>query len=346
MSSNDFIFDASVRHQIFVQRYAGGQVKDMLKYLSEMLSSLEVRLARAETLSQAQKLSVELREMRQLIDDTMAKMSAGLLSNVSDLAEYEAEFAVKTISLAATVEATLPQSELLRALVTTRPMELQVGKAVQSLTLEGAVRTYSQKKTAELVRVIQTGFINGDPVGELSRQVRSTVKRQKQQADALVRTAIHHISGEARRETHIANSDILKGEEWVAVLDDRTTIGCAALDGRVFNFNEGPTIPRHWNCRSDRVPVLQDRFQVDGLVGTRASKGSEFTGQISAKRTYSGWIREQSASFQDTVLGPERAKLLRNGGLSLDKFTDDSGVQYTLAELRTLEPLAFERAGI
>jgi SPP1 gp7 family putative phage head morphogenesis protein len=346
MSANDFVFDASVKHQIFVQRYAGGQVKDLLKYLTELVRDVEVKLARAESLSQAQKLSTELRDIRELIDDALRKISSGVLSNIVDFAEYEAEFAVKTISLAATVEATLPQSELLRALVTTRPMVLHSGKATQELTIDSAVRTFSQRKSAELLRVIQTGFINGDPVAVLTKRVKDVSKRQASQAESLVRTSIQHISGEARKETHIANNDILQGEEWVAVLDDRTTIGCAALDGSIFNFNEGPTTPRHWRCRSTRVPVLQEKFRVPGLEGTRASKGSDFTGQISAKRTYSGWLRDQSESFQITVLGAERQKLFKAGGLSLDKFTDDVGVQYTLDELRLLEPVAFERAGI
>ena len=342
MSANDFLLDAGIRHQIFVQRYAGGQVKELLGYLRDMVADVERKLLEAETLSEAQRLTTQLREIQNVIDDGLERMNRGLLDSVSDLAEYEAEFAVKTLNTASTIDAVLPQSELLRALVTTTPMSLQVGNARQELTIEQAAQTYSRKKSGELRRIIQTGFVEGATVQDLTRQVQRVAKRQRSQAEALVRTSIKHISSEARRETHLANSDILKGEEYVAVLDNRTTIGCAALDGKIFRFNEGPQTPRHWNCRSERIPVLDDRFQEGGLVGTRSS----LDGPISAKRTYGGWLRDQSATFQDEVLGSERGKLFRQGGLSIENFSDDMGRQYSLDELRLLEPVAFERAGI
>ena len=346
MSANDFLLDAGIRHQIFVQRYAGGQVRELLGYLRNMVSDVERKLLEAQTLSEAQRLTTQLREIQSVIDDGLERMNRGLLDSVSDLAEYEAEFAVKTLNTASTVDAVLPQSELLRALVTNTPMGLQVGNAKQELTIEQAAQTYSRKKSGELRRIIQTGFVEGATVQDLTSQVRRVAKRQRSQAEALVRTSINHISSEARRETHMANADILKGEEFVAVLDNRTTIGCAALDGKIFPFNRGPQTPRHWNCRSVRVPALDDRFQEGGLVGSRASKGSSFTGQVSAKRTYGGWLKDQSATFQDEVLGSDRGKLFRQGGLSIESFSDDMGRQYSLDELRLLGPVAFERAGI
>ena len=35
MSANDYLLDAGIKHQIYVQRYAGGQVKDLVKYLDD-----------------------------------------------------------------------------------------------------------------------------------------------------------------------------------------------------------------------------------------------------------------------------------------------------------------------
>lgn len=342
MPANDFLLDAGVRHQIFVQRYAGGQVKELLQYLRDMIADVERKLLQAQNLSEAQKLTTQLRQIQRIIDDGMEKLSTGLVTNVSALAEYEAEFAVKTLNAAATVGAVLPESELLRALVTNTPMQLQVGNAVQELTVQQAAATYSRKKSSELRRVIQTGFVEGATTQDLTRRVMQVAKRQQAQAEALVRTSINHIASEARRETHLANTDILSGEEFVAVLDDRTTIGCAALDGKIFPFNRGPSTPRHWNCRSVRVPVLAPKFREGGLEGMRASKD----GPVPASRTYGGWLRDQSAEFQDTVLGKERAKLFRTGGLSLEKFTDDMGKQYSLEQLKLLEPVAFQRSGL
>jgi len=172
--------------------------------------------------------------------------------------------------------------------------------------------------------------------------VRSISKRQKRQADALVRTITNHISSEARTATHQQNPRVVTGEKWVAVLDNRTTIGCAALDGKVYGFGKGPSVPRHWNCRSARVPEINPKFAQPDLDGERAS---EF-GPVSGGTKYSTWFGKQSKSFQESVLGAERAQLYRNGGLKIDQFTDDLGVTYTLDELRKLEPQAFEQAGL
>jgi hypothetical protein len=130
-----------------------------------------------------------------------------------------------------------------------------------------------------------------------------------------------------------ANDDILKGEEWVAVLDSRTTIGCATLDGKILGFNEPPFTPRHWGCRSVRVPVLNDEFQEGGLEGTRAS----IQGPVSAKRTYSGWLKDQSPEFQDQMLGKERGKLFRSGKIKLDQFVDENYNPVSLEQLRVLD---------
>ena len=85
------------------------------------------------------------------------------------------------------------------------------------------------------------------------------------------------------------------------------------------------------NCRSVRVPNIKDKFRVGG-VGERAS----IDGPVPADLTYSSWLKRQPKSFQDDMLGPERAKLFRDGKITLDKFVDDRGLLLTLDELKVL----------
>jgi hypothetical protein len=83
---------------------------------------------------------------------------------------------------------------------------------------------------------------------------------------------------------------------------------------------------------------------------TQSSKGSDGPKQVSADLTYYEWLKSQSKAFQDEALGPTRAKLFRDGGLSAERFAqlqlDRQFKPITLAKLKELEPLAFERAGI
>jgi SPP1 gp7 family putative phage head morphogenesis protein len=337
MSANDYLLDAGIKHQIYVQRYAGGQVKDLVKYLDDAQAEILRQLKTVKSLAESRTLNRKLNRIVQLQQEGLTKLSAELTAKTMDFAEYEADFAVRTMNTAAAAAVTLPASEQLRALVTQRPMQLAIsgkaGSTVQNLTLDQAARQFAGDKASEIRRVIQTGVVEGSTVQSLTRDIVSVTNRHKRQAETLVRTSVNHISSEARSAVNQANDDILKGEEWVAVLDSRTTIGCATLDGKILGFNEPPFTPRHWGCRSVRVPVLNDEFQEGGLEGTRAS----IQGPVSAKRTYSGWLKDQSPEFQDQMLGKERGKLFRSGKIKLDQFVDENYNPVSLEQLRVLD---------
>ena len=73
--------------------------------------------------------------------------------------------------------------------------------------------------------------------------------------------------------------------------------------------------------------------------GQRAS----MDGQVPADTTYSQWLSRQSAARQDQVLGPERGRLYREGGMKMEDFYTDRGVWLTIEQLRERDAAAFER---
>ena len=74
------------------------------------------------------------------------------------------------------------------------------------------------------------------------------------------------------------------------------------------------------------------------------------SGWVSADETYYGWLKKQPADVQNSIIGPERGQLLRNGGLSSDRFADlQLGANFkplSMDEMRKLEPTAFTQAGL
>lgn len=50
--------------------------------------------------------------------------------------------------------------------------------------------------------------------------------------------------------------------------------------------------------------------------------------------------------MQKDILGEARYKPFSKGGLELDKFVDERGVEYTLDQLRQSNALAFKKAGL
>lgn len=136
----------------------------------------------------------------------------------------------------------------------------------------------------------------------------------RNQTDTLSRTLVSGISSGAYDLYILENSSFFEGEEFVAILDSRTTAICRSLDGNIYAAGEGPRLPIHWGERSRLVP----------LVSGGGETGSPSFGE---------WLLGLSALEQDEVLGPERADLFRRDELSLDRFVDDLGRELTLDEL-------------
>ena len=204
----------------------------------------------------------------------------------------------------------------------------------------------------------------------------------RRHAAAITRTAVNGIANHAKRLYYTENSDVFDFEIYVATLDSRTTHICMSLDGNKYKLGEGPIPPVHFQCRSMRVAVVTPEvvgkrpireFTKQGLVRDysrqnglkvqskrvnlpRGHKGAfdsfarkrmrELTGRAPAKTTYQEFLTRQSVEFQNDVLGVARGKLFRNGGLTLDKFVDQSGKVFTLEQLQAAHAAAFKAAGV
>lgn len=121
-------------------------------------------------------------------------------------------------------------------------------------------------------------------------------------------------------------------------------------DGKTMQKNYRPKPPFHVGCRTTTTAELDARYKLGDSRSTRASKGDEGGKQVGAKSTYYGWLKQQSAAFQDATVGTTRGKLLRNGGLTSQEFArlnvNDKFQALTLEEMRAKDPEAFESAGL
>jgi SPP1 gp7 family putative phage head morphogenesis protein len=165
-------------------------------------------------------------------------------------------------------------------------------------------------------------------------------------AEAIVRTSVQHAASVARQQTWEQNSGVVKAVRWVSTLDGRTSSICRSLDNKVFPLDAGPRPPIHIRCRSTTVAELDGRFDFLKEGATRSSLG----GTEKADTSYYGWLKKQPVAFQNEVLGINRAKLLRDGGLTAERFAElNLGKNFkplTLAQMKRLEPQAFEKASL
>ena len=339
MSANGYLTDRLTRHQIFIQRFAGQQVKESLPILKQMAQEIRAALQRQDlTDFQTARLIALQIDIMAITSAAGVELEELMTANMSEFAVYEAGFTQKLLQGAVTVELAGVSTVALGAAVTSAPMKLISGQKTINTTFSGIFDTFASGVSREVMTTVQAGITAGATNAEITRNVMSLVNtRTRAQAETVVRTAANAAGSVARAEVYKANADVLKGEEWTSVLDLSTTDVCMGRDGQIYPVGQGPYPPAHYNCRSVRVPVVDDRFSALREGATRAS----MAGPVSAKTTYNSWLKTQSKEMQDEALGPERAKLFR-GGMSVDKFTDDNGRTLTLDELRAREGITLE----
>lgn len=104
------------------------------------------------------------------------------------------------------------------------------------------------------------------------------------------------------------------------------------------------------NCRSSSVAALDDSFDFLSEGATRSARDKDGVTSVDADLGYYNWMKKQPAAFQDAALGKSWGKLLRDGGLSADRYAEISvgkmGEPLTLAQARELDPVAFSKAGL
>jgi len=354
------LVEQSTRHQVYIERLKTGQANQFAAFLLLIDKSIRQRLgdkdlteysrARLERLL----LSVES-DLSAIYSRHWDELRGGLI----DLSAYEAEFEARSLNAvgAGAFEAVIPASAQVWAAVTAAP--LSVRGADGGKLLEPFVKDWSAAEVKRVSGAIRQGYFEGMTTNRILQMVRGTrangfrdgiLAISNRNAETIVRTAVQHVASVAREETWKENGDIVKQVRWSSTLDSRTSQTCRSLDGRLFPVDKGPRPPIHPNCRSSTTAVLADRFAFLNDNATRFSRSENGVEFIDANETYYSWLKRQPAEFQNNALGKSRAKLLRDGGLTAERFAElNLGRQFkplNLDEMRRLEPTAFERAGI
>lgn len=338
--------DTLTRRQVFIQRFAGGQAKEAARILERVYKRAIAKIAENPDSLRGMRLQRLTADIRRLLDDQFDMLNDSIASGVLDFADNEAEFTARALGSESSVLLNTANLEAVRQAVTSSGMDTPIGTG--KLTLNQALDQFAKNKKKEILTAINDGVLMGETTPEITKRVQALAsKRPKRQVDALVRTAINHAGAMAKKATIQENNALFESEEWVATLDSRTTLICAGRDGNIYPVGEGPQPPAHWNCRSLRVPVLKPEF----TSGSQSVKRKTETKTVTGATKFDGWLRRQDASFQDEYFsqfanGKEKAALFRRGGLEIQQFRSEDGANYTLDDLRRLEPLAFSKANI
>lgn len=338
MAINDELINKTVRHQVMVQRFASGQARNVIPFLEQASEYLSARLAEEGlTIRNRTRLRNLLSDVRQNLTVYYNGYTEQLNLDLLEFAGYEAEFNAGTLdSVLVDFETVTPSDEQVIAAATLRPMNLNN----QAVNMEQAISNWTPTEINRVNSVITSGFFEGRTTQQLTNEVNSIVNGiTKNNAAAIARTSVNHVSAQAKNEVYNDNSDVLIGYRIIATLDMRTTDTCKFFDQRVVKLTDDykPIPPFHYGCRTTTAPELDGRFSFLDEGGERASVGADGGEPVSAKTSYYQWLKTQPAAFQDEALGKTKGLIFRNAGLTTDEFkaaaTNRMGQPLTIEEM-------------
>ncbi len=369
---NEQLRDELLSHQVDLSRYSNDVVRRMLAILNKVDADLAAQLAAALERMPAESFTVErleqlLASVKQLNSQAYTELAKQLNDELRGFTDYEAGY---QFQLFRTV---IPAQIIAQVDVATIAAE-QVYSAAMARPMQGRLlREWAQSiEAGRMTRIrdaVRVGYVESESISKIVQRIRGTkaagytdgiIEIDRRHAEAVVRTAISHTAAFTRHRFMKANSDLIKGVAWLSTLDSRTSEGCRIRDGLQYTADDahkpiGHKIPwlagpgaLHWNCRSTSVPVLKNWKELGGadIEDFRPATRASMDGQVPAETSYADWIKKQSAARQDDILGATRGKLLRDGGLTLDRFYSDRGRYLTIEELRQRDAAAFARAGV
>lgn len=333
------LHDGVIANSLDLLRLGAGSQKVILKEFIGMERDIVkiLKLGSDITPFQKQRLNTLLAEIRvttkEYYDNIEEKATEEALGVAT--ATSKATAATITIAFERRLEAVLPTETVLNLLGS--------NAMVQGAPISAWWAKQSADSAFRFQSVVRRGMMSGLANGAIISAVKTEMGIARRHAAALVQTSVQTISNEARLKTFQENDDILKGLEWVATLDGHTCMQCAPLDGLQWTF-AGKAIgghglpfrnpPIHFNDRCVLVPITKT-FKELGIDMpelppiTRASAQGPIGGNVK----FNDFLERMGPKFQDDVLGPGRAKLWRDGKITLLDLINGQGRQLKIAEL-------------
>lgn len=348
-SVNNRLAQRAIRHATLLERYKNGQAQKIVGLLNDnvipdLLAEYQRRLTNISTrgFDTSAATTIRLRQMIKATDGLMRGLLGQVGETLTDdmkalaLTEAEWQLAAMIDLVPLKIDFLTPSPTLLKSIVEERPFDGHLLKDWWSKLADDTQHKVTQQ--------IQIGLTRGDSVPAIVNRLAGTTTEPgvmnitRRNAEAVARTAVNHVTTQARETTFSENTSVVDSVMMVATLDTRTTEICMDQDGKVYPVDSGPRPPFHYNCRTVTVPVVKSWKELgfkfkEVPPSTRAS----MDGQVAETVTYGEWLKDQPDAVQNEALGPARAELFRSGEVGIHDFVNDKGQKLTLDELSNIE---------
>jgi SPP1 gp7 family putative phage head morphogenesis protein len=343
-NANTAVFDRAVDRAAMVRLYE----RRVAGKVELLVDGHAVRLERL--VREAERSQRGLERLREAVDrelrGTYREVYSVTRRSLLDLASDQLSYAYQTVEAAVgrIWRTARPERRVSEEIVLQRPL-------YSDRTLAAGWAGVSISERQRIEALIRRGMAEGLSMEEMAREVRrgNVHKITRMHSRALVVTAVTSVRAQADHAVYAANARAIRGWQYVAILDSRTTPLCAHRDGTVYPPEDTEHLPpAHYNCRSTTVPVFKSWADIASLEGVAQVRRNNvrgltrqqmayYDGQTPMRESYHDWLSRQTREVQLRHLGEyEKVSLFRSGQLHLSKFTNDEGNSLGIKELRAL----------
>lgn len=342
---NEMFRDVTIKRAHFIDEYTNSEVAEILKLMNKMDAQLYAKLKEYPPFTlTAKRITAMRNDVRDIMEESEEILRDKMHNIAKDFGKTESDWVVDTLKDIIPIE--IPVS--FTRLTPERIFSAIRSSYFENTTMDQMISEWSRRKKLVFQNAIKQGYLQGQNGDEIVTNLFGTKKfnyvdglinAHRRTLETEVRTSLNHMSNVAREQTFRKNS-VVKGVQYVATLDSKTSLICINLDGKVELYDKsvdqlnGLRPPQHRRCRSTVVPIIKSLKELglsnsDYKTSTRAS----MNGQVSQKETYTTWFKKQNKTFQREVLGKSRYELYKGGEFELENFTANNK-RLTLKQLQ------------
>lgn len=348
----DPLLDHTIRHSVNLTQYSNYVLGKMIRILNksdaDLLAQLNAALADVDASNfKISRLNSLLASVSKVNAEAYAQLYSGLTAELRAYVEPEGQFQYDLY------KSVVPVDFAVAAVVPEQVYAAAMAEPMQGRLLKEWAAGLSDTRLRRIKDAIAIGYAQGKTSSEIVRElfgskvlgyIDGLLNTDRRSVEAIVRTALSHTAQTTRNRFYDANASILGDLIWVSTLDGRTSQDCRARDQHRYTQAHAPvehSLPwlagpgrLHWQCRSSSIALLRGQ---KSLTGTRSSDG----GYVDVNTSYADWLKQQSSTVQDEVLGKARGEKYRAGGMEIKDFQNDKGRMITLKELAARDARGF-----
>ena len=242
------ITDKLIRHQIFLERFAGTVAKTIQDGIDRARDA-----AFSEIMTNTH--DVNTNRLKEQLEVIMLRHMEDALDEVKELTSHEADFNERILKPELDEVASATDAALLSALIN-KPMPVGLADKKANRKIQPAYNKFAEQTAGIIVQPIRDAQVNGgDNLATAETILFMTTGILTARARSLARSSVVHAANTSKEEVYKVNP--IKQVEWVSVLDSHTTDYCRGQDGKLYDVGVGPRPPAHYNCRSITQPVIE-----------------------------------------------------------------------------------------